>query len=392
MPKAKTWEQHKEECQSVAKKGITVVGWIGEWLGSKTKLHCRCEEHGDWLTASINSFKQGSSCPACSGCKIKTWEEIRGECESVCQDGIQILGFVGEWHGVKNKLVCSCSKHGVWKTTSVYDFRNGVSCPSCAEDKKGKFEREPEEAYVQSFMKTGAYPAGAIFHKTSRSLPPHSRVIWEYICPVCSHDEYVQAGLCSGVFETIVAHLKRGVLPCRCAPNYRYTKEQWTYRVEQDLNNRGLKFLEWIEEAKGSSKLKYLCAEHGVQIATAYSLVQNGTGCPICAGNIQRQAYINRVLDEDGIVCALKFGIATNQKRRLYIQNWKNAFTMNVAAIYVFDSSTKCKAAEKKCKAILNCQVLNKYQLFDGYTETTSLENYQKIVEIYESFGGKLQK
>lgn len=34
-------------------------------MGSKTKLRCNCNLHGDWETTIISSFKRGNSCPNC---------------------------------------------------------------------------------------------------------------------------------------------------------------------------------------------------------------------------------------------------------------------------------------------------------------------------------------
>lgn len=88
----------------------------------------------------------------------------------------------------------------------------------------------------------------------------------------------------------------------------------------------------------------------------------------------------------------MKFGIANDSEKRLQAQNSRNAFQMVRIANFVFESVETCRAAEKACKTQLECLVINKFQMVDGYTETTGLENYQKIVEIYESFGGELQK
>lgn len=43
---------------------------------------------------------------------------------------------------------------------------------------------------------------------------------------------------------------------------------------------------------------------------------------------------------------------------------------------------------KKQCKDMLKCKLFSKSEVSDGYTETTSLENIEKIVQIYESNGG----
>ena len=49
-----------------------------------------------------------------------------------------------------------------------------------------------------------------------------------------------------------------------------------------------------------------------------------------------------------------------------------------------------CNRAETECMELLECGILTREQLLEGWTETTYIENYPKILSIFEKFQGKL--
>lgn len=320
------------------------------------------------------------------GRKAKTWEEHKAECEAVAKKGITILGFVEPWCGRKTKLICYCDKHGEWQTASINSFKQEKSCPSCAHQKAGPKPKE-DSVHIKDFMKTGSFHPEAQFLRSEKSDNLGRKVYWNYTCPVCSNDEYVKAGLCSGVFEAHLSSLKKGQLSCRCSIIYQYKKEQWDYRLNKLCQERGYEFVGWKTEKFGSDrKFIYLCPLHGEQTITTYSFL-DGQGCPECAGHNQQQGYINVVYDEE-IPVSLKFGIANDSKVRLRGQNRRNLFQMKKMQVYEFSFVEDCKAAERACLLELHCGILSSRELQDGYTETTSIENLDKILEIYKRFGG----
>lgn len=138
--------------------------------------------------------------------KAKTWEEYKAECEAVAKPGITILGWVGEWKGNSTKLKCRCDKHGEWSTTPIYRFKKGVGCFKCA------LERitTPDEQCVESFMRTGSFKEGTTFVRNKQKRHYGAYPYWDYTCPVCSQDEYVKTGVCSGLFTSQTHKLKRG--------------------------------------------------------------------------------------------------------------------------------------------------------------------------------------
>lgn len=325
--------------------------------------------------------------------KIKSWEEYKAECEAVAKEGITILGFIEPWQGSRTKLKCFCEKHGQWRTTVIHSFKNGNSCPKCSGEKaafRGKAQKpnlKQDSFHIEGFMKTGSFHPETKFFRSKRVDSEGAKNYWNYTCPVCSNDEFVKAGVCSGKFEAKTGSLKEGRLSCRCYKSYHYTKDQWEYRLKKECKERGYEFINWKNEKFGNrAKFIYLCPLHGKQTITPNHLLR-GKGCPQCAGQNQQECYINFVHDEDTPV-AVKFGIANNSKIRLREQNRKNLFQMKQVQVYHFNLVENCKAAERACLEELECGILTDRELEDGYTETTSIQNLDKIIKIYERFGG----
>lgn len=100
----------------------------------------------------------------------------------------------------------------------------------------------------------------------------------------------------------------------------------------------------------------------------------------------QKEAYINLIID--AIPVAVKFGVAVNSLARAKHQNSKSIYEIQHHARYRFTDVYSCKKAERECLQELECSVVSKEDMPDGYTETTWLYNLDKIIEIYERNGG----
>lgn len=322
--------------------------------------------------------------------KAKSWEEYKVECQAVAKPGITVLGYVGEWKGSKTKLLCKCEKHGEWDTTNIGHFKQGKGCPECGIHRTKESRSIPDSVHINEFMNTGAFHVGTLFTRNTERVNSNGWcVYWNYICPICSNDEYAKAGLCSGVFTSTMSSLKEGKLSCRCATNCHYTKEQWEYRLTSICHERGYIFKGWKGKKWGSlCKFKYICPHHGEQYTSPFSFISKGSGCPECGNHNQQQCYINLVRDDNNTPVALKIGIAKDSNARVKWQNNKNTFQMSQMSVYEFHTVQDCKDAEKACLTELKCGILNERELKDGYTETTSILNYNAVVSIYKRFGG----
>ena len=393
MGKAKTWEEYKAECETIAKDGIKVLDFVEPWKGCKTKLVCSCLQHGIWSSTEIKSFiSYNVSCPICAKVpksRLSSWEMEKPNLIKIAKNrSLELLGFISPWLGAKTKLILSCLEHGRYETTSLDNFKHGRGCPKCRTKKTKERSTIPDEQHVEDFTKTGVFPFGVKFYRSNKLLCGEKyKRSWEYFCPVCYNDEYGRAGVCDGIFTSTRSSLKRGMLACRCSPNYKYTKEQWEFKIRKECLKRKGKFLGWSGKGYGEShKFKYSCEIHGEQNLNVKSFMR-GSGCPQCAGHCHQQCYINVVHDGD-LPVSIKFGIAKDAERRLNRQNSRNLFQMQTLMVYSFGSVMTCKSAEFACKKELGKSWLTKKELRDGYTETTSIQNLDKIIEIYERFGG----
>lgn len=115
--------------------------------------------------------------------------------------------------------------------------------------------------------------------------------------------------------------------------------------------------------------------------------LQNGSRPCDCSKSRQTEAYINLVKDDNNVV-ALKFGVSRNSLNRVYFINYKSVYHVENYAVYKFDTTYSTKRAEIECKYSFDCGIISKQEMPDGYSETTSPLNLEKIVEIYEKHGG----
>lgn len=128
------------------------------------------------------------------------------------------------------------------------------------------------------------------------------------------------------------------------------------------------------------------CNEHGESFC---SNLRAGKRCCACSEKRQTHAYVNAVYDGD-VIIALKFGVATKARRRLAQQNKKAIFDIENKCVYKFYSVDSCKKAERECLQELECGILSKQDMPDGWTETTWVYNLGRIIQIYERNGGVL--
>lgn len=120
------------------------------------------------------------------------------------------------------------------------------------------------------------------------------------------------------------------------------------------------------------------------------SLQSGKKGCGCNWKTDQTQAYINEVYDKDNHLIGLKFGVSCSPVERNKCINSKTLYTVILDSIYNFPNVAACRLAENTCKEVLVCGTIQKSELPDGWTETTAVENRDKIIQIYTDFGGKL--
>ena len=120
--------------------------------------------------------------------------------------------------------------------------------------------------------------------------------------------------------------------------------------------------------------------------------LQKGQRPCACSQQRQQECYINWVVDEHNNAVGIKFGIARDSKQRVKQQNSKSAYEVRQHQVYTFPSVASCKKAERECKKELECGIVLKRDMPDGWTETTSVLNLSRVVAIYKRNGGVLNE
>lgn len=129
----------------------------------------------------------------------------------------------------------------------------------------------------------------------------------------------------------------------------------------------------------------YTCLDCGVDSTSyAHVLLNGGKSCD-CSPRSQKQAYI-KLLKDDDLIVAIKFGIANKASQR---KIKRCIYDIENHSFWEFESRVNCIKAESLCKSELTCEVLTRSEVPDGYTETTSPLNIERVVEIFKSFGGR---
>lgn len=129
------------------------------------------------------------------------------------------------------------------------------------------------------------------------------------------------------------------------------------------------------------------CGKCGDKYESESSNLKRGSIACQCSIFRQKECYINSVSDF-GTVIALKFGIAKNSDARLKQQQKSCVFQVDKMVVYKFENYNDCLNAERAVRESLECGVISKSDMPDGYTETTNIRNYEKICEIYAEMGG----
>lgn len=117
------------------------------------------------------------------------------------------------------------------------------------------------------------------------------------------------------------------------------------------------------------------------------SLQQGKLPCICTSQTPPKFSYIMKII-ENGDVLAIKFGISCDPKRREKTLDFKSKFKVQLYLMWEFASPKECRASEKECKMGLECGVINKDFMLDGWSETTYTENLDEIEAIFSRNGG----
>lgn len=360
-----------------SKKGYHFLGFLGGCNFKNTLVKFNCSIHGDWDSSSIkNVLINGVICPLCAKNKSMTTEDFIKKAEAVHGDMYDYSETV--YTRSSEKLSIRCKNHGYFLQFPANHLK-GSGCHRCYRQKvTNKFK---------DFIKL----AEAVHGKRYTYIPPKTTTLSSsskiaIICPL--HGKFYQnsrihlAGHgCRECAKMIIGEHTRnknklrepGVI-FRLAEKFRKTHKN-TYSYDFD-NYNGYNI-----------PMIMVCKTHG-EFKQSPSRHVLGSGCPLCAGHSQRQCYLHQIFDGE-VPMALKFGIAKNWIARLRDQNSRNLFRMETLGVWEFEFVKNCKNAERECKKTLKTGVLSAREMKDGWTETVSVLDLEKVIAIYEKHGGK---
>ncbi|CAH9012583.1 hypothetical protein VP249E411_P0061 [Vibrio phage 249E41-1] len=293
----------------------------------------------------------------------------------------QVLKVIPTVNLVKRfKLEVQCINCGKETRPTVERCINGLaSCTKCAGIDRGLSRRLPiDEIFSRSLISEslveGSYLARVSLNK------------YLVICPVCSYDSYVKSGKCTGVFITNRKSLLSGCKSCRCAPYYRRGIKE----MEEDILSNMHEELTLLPLSVGlntKSSVKVICNTHGVIEKTINSLLQ-GRGCQHCCSNGgQKYLYINLLYDVNDYPMAIKYGISSNPTNRLRFTQRASKLTIRNLGIWEAVSPEICRKIERLVKERFPSSLVSKFDMEDGYSETTEIANLEEVISIYEHNG-----
>lgn len=215
-------------------KDLEVLGWFGEKVNKHVKVYLvKChacakdsELNGTAIFRSLkDNLKKGRIPCKCNTNKGLTSDQLIILLKRKLKETeYGFVDFIENSNLEEHSAVLSCNKHGDFKVESAYRFiKLNQTCPQCTKEKMYDVFRKDEDHFIKSFFDTGKFHKDTIFKLSSKTYKAN-RVIknyWEYTCPICSNDEYVQNGLCSGVFLGRSSNLQQGNMACRCSKIYK---------------------------------------------------------------------------------------------------------------------------------------------------------------------------
>lgn len=321
-----------------------------------------------WYMTSGN-ITQGKSACACT--KKYKWTEYEASVliKRAIADKINIsfVGFLGgSYVGTECALVMNCETHGEWQSSTMSNIvRLKTGCPSCAGNKLRDYSGMQQGSWtVLDYVSTKG---------SSKKYKVH--------CNVCAQDPELFG---DGVFESGMSNFLKGAACCGCNPSRKWTDYEYHILVSRVFEGLPFSLKTLIREPRRSVRGVFNCSTHGDWETNLNNVINSGSVCPACSVGMQNYAYVNIV---EG-TSAVKFGISLDPKKRLVRPSRRSPHKITPLWVFKFNDVGSCKKAEQECKSTLQCSVLSKVDMPDGYTETTWDYNLDKIKEIYKKHGG----
>ena len=175
------WDEHQFKVlvnRGCAKRNYKFLGWSGEFVGQKTKLHLHNLDNGNiWNTTSIHHFlNKGAGCPVAKATntgnsKRKPYDVLMKQLTEICNTEGHTFISLPEYKNARSKFKWVCDK-GHNCETSVSHFLNMVRCKICNNGNFGFYkDRIHEQDYLYIYK-----IKGQPYIKVGRSFQPDERL------------------------------------------------------------------------------------------------------------------------------------------------------------------------------------------------------------------------
>ena len=242
---------HEEFMERFYEKNETAenIEILGEYVGSKIKIKCKCKVDGYEFEMRPNNLLNNQGCPKCAG-RHTTTEEFKQEMKKI-NDNIEILG---EYIGTDKKIKCKCKIDGYEWETTPHNLLNNHGCPKCAGRNKTTEEFVDKMKEINNDIEIlGEYVGSDIKIKCR-----------------CKIDGYE--------WEIIPSSLLRGTGCPKCGGNASKTTEEFVDKMKE-INND----IEILGEYKTSyTKIKCRCKLDGYEWEAKPRNLLSNRGCPKC--------------------------------------------------------------------------------------------------------------
>lgn len=381
---------------------LTIVGISGRKIDSHKVYRISCsicskdKELFPDLFESLKSSLDNDHIPC--GCSLSPrWSrrqyliKIARECDK--RETVDFNGFASAWDNGKTKIHLKCKSDGhEWSYSDINNFLGGKVCSECQRTDSNK----PDQEMIYSFMASGKFLDGTTFTRNTKIRSSRGKLCyWDVRCPRCSEDEYVENGLCNGVFTCFSGDLGKGVISYRCSKSYRWNSGQREYQINEIGKKEGILFKGWVSEkgyTKVSSLFKWECKNKHPCTSSVSSFINKGRRCKTCAAsgfNPGNSAYLYIVRWRRNNIpyySTIKTGI-TNREVLVRVGEQKlasNNMDYEMLHTFHFDKGQDALDIENKIKAALQCKSCPKELLPDGWTETVedTPDNLQLILDI----------
>lgn len=344
------------------------------YTGTKTYIELICYCGHEWKTKYDKFVNGNRGCPNCNGGVKLTQQAAESNVKQKCiEKKYTYKNFVYTNNNTKIVLNCHCGY--TWEASYRSLVKNNSGCPKCAG--RATITQKDAEYNVKEKCLEYNYTFGTFVYKNNKTKIPltcHCGYKW-YV----SYSNFIHSGT---------------ICP-KCNGGIKLKQEEAEYNVQKKCIERNYISKSFVY-INNITKISLIC-NYGHEWLSAYNdFVIGNNGCPYCAGKNQKYAYIHSIMDGD-IPISLKYGIETISNHRHKKQNRKSVYIVKPLLLFYFESVNDCKSAEKECIKLFQKEnkelfgrkgYITKEEMRDGWTETTSVSNIEKIISIYEKWGG----